>query len=240
MKFSFKNLKLIFTLTAFSFILYSCTKNEDSVNRSNEVKQEYFFLKNVEGHPVTEIEPELRNSIYLDLKESKGEEIAENFLDTYNIDGKAVYTPKNIKILSNNKEPNDFSYGYHVEGLGWDYGIGISELNEGTEYLLGTTGEGRRLEAFFLNIDGITVGYEAHVSGIGWQGMKYDGEIAGTTGNSKRMEAIRAQITDGYCYYRSHISGMGWESSWSYENQISGTTGQSKRLEAFEIRFYLY
>ncbi|MGN0405348.1 MAG: N-acetylmuramoyl-L-alanine amidase [Bariatricus sp.] len=81
---------------------------------------------------------------------------------------------------------------FHIQDIGW---IHIDDIEHDT--ILGTIGKALRLEAFRLYLTGVpdkTLYYEAHVQGIGWQGVRKDGEMAGTTGQSKRVEAVRIWI----------------------------------------------
>lgn len=82
---------------------------------------------------------------------------------------------------------------FHVQRKGW---VHIDNIEHDT--LLGTTGEGLRLEAFKLYATGLPddlqLRYEAHIQGIGWQGVKKAGEVAGTEGESLRIESIRVWI----------------------------------------------
>ena len=77
-------------------------------------------------------------------------------------------------------------------------GIGTIHLdNIEPDTLIGTIGKSLRLEAFRLHLTGVPdkkLYYEAHVQGIGWQGVRKDGEMAGTTGQSKRIEAVRIWV----------------------------------------------
>lgn len=80
------------------------------------------------------------------------------------------------------------------------------------------------------------IGYKAHVQDIGWQGWKYDGEVAGTTGQTKRMEALRIDY-DKPVYAKAHISDIGWKDYGKINlNTIIGTEGQSRRLEALCLK----
>lgn len=81
------------------------------------------------------------------------------------------------------------SGGFHVQNIGW---VHLDNIEPDT--LIGTIGKSLRLEAFRLHLTGVPdkkLYYEAHVQGIGWQGVRKDGEMAGTTGQSKRIEAVR-------------------------------------------------
>lgn len=62
----------------------------------------------------------------------------------------------------------------------------------------------------------ITLKYQAHIQGIGWQEWKENGEYSGTKGQSFRLEAIKIQLTgevaDYYdIYYRTHVQNIGWD-----------------------------
>lgn len=77
-----------------------------------------------------------------------------------------------------------------------------------------------------------TVTYQAHVSGIGWQGLVSNGATAGTTGQSKQMEAIR--ITTPGATMSAHVAGIGWQATDATPNG-KGTTGLGKRMEAIRV-----
>ena len=81
---------------------------------------------------------------------------------------------------------------FHIQNQGT---IHIDDIEHDT--ILGTIGKSLRLEAFRLYLTGVPdkkLYYEAHVQGIGWQGVRKDGEMAGTTGQSKRIEAVKIWI----------------------------------------------
>ena len=108
----------------------------------------------------------------------------------------------------------------------------------------GTEGEGKRLEAFRINLgeldyDG-TVEYRAHVADIGWQDWVKEGENAGTENQAKAVEAISIRLTgevaDHYdIYYQVHAQNLGWM-DWAKNGENAGTEGFSYRLEAIRIR----
>lgn len=62
---------------------------------------------------------------------------------------------------------------------------------------------------------GNIVGYQAHVSNIGWQEWVSNGLTAGTTGKSLPIEALNIKLEglqEGVSLnYRSHISKIGWQ-----------------------------
>ena len=81
---------------------------------------------------------------------------------------------------------------FHVQNIGM---LHLDNIEPDT--LIGTIGKSLRLEAFRLHLTGVPdkkLYYEAHVQGIGWQGVRKDGEMAGTTGQSKRIEAVRIWV----------------------------------------------
>lgn len=86
----------------------------------------------------------------------------------------------------------------------------------------------------FVNLDkGIK--YQAHCAEIGWQGWKYNGEMAGTTGEKRRIEAI--QIDYPEVEAKAHIEGIGWVDYGKVtKDTIIGTTGEKKRLECLCLK----
>ncbi len=91
-------------------------------------------------------------------------------------------------------------------------------------------------------LDTLNVVYRTHVQSYGWQGWKYNGQMAGTQGQAKRLEGINIKLTNkgklDRCYsikYRTHVQSYGWM-PWVSDGEMSGTEGQAKRLEAIEIK----
>ena len=134
------------------------------------------------------------------------------------------------------------SYSGHVQTYG-----DRPEVSDGQEF--GTTGEGKRLEAFSIhkgsaleNFTGDIV-YRAHVQTYGTQDWKMNGEQIGTTGQGKRLEAIQMYLTGELAeyfdvYYCLHAQTFGW-TKWvkgsSEDSGWCGTSGLSKRVEAVRI-----
>lgn len=124
----------------------------------------------------------------------------------------------------------------HVQSYGWrDW-----QEDDG---LLGTIGQGKRLEALELNIDGAEgeggIEYCTYVQSYGWQDWVRDGETSGTTGQGKRLEGVRIQLTDALAekydiYYRAHVQSYGWL-NWASNGDKAGSAGYAKRLESLEI-----
>ena len=85
-----------------------------------------------------------------------------------------------------------------------------------------------------------SLSYQAHISDIGWQADRHDGELSGTEGKAKRLEAIEIKLTDDLAqqydiYYRVHAQNVGWL-DWAKNGESSGTAGYGYRLEAIEIK----
>lgn len=78
----------------------------------------------------------------------------------------------------------------HVQSIGWQ------DIQRGNTVTIGTTGQGKRLEAVKLSLanSNKTIRYRAHVQDIGWMNWVTNGEVAGTVGQGKRIEAIEIQI----------------------------------------------
>lgn len=129
------------------------------------------------------------------------------------------------------------SYRSHVQSIGW-----MPNVKEGVTS--GTTGMGKRLEAFSLNFNtddhsDSSVSYEAYVQRTGWQGAVSSGNVAGTTGKSLAVQALRVKLTGSIAsshdvYYRVHVSQVGWL-GWASNGSIAGTMGYDRAIEAFEL-----
>lgn len=126
---------------------------------------------------------------------------------------------------------------------------------------LGTTGESKRIEGFWIKLTGgtaIPVGasirYNVHIQNEGWQNdpnnlmdtskWKANGEFAGSTAKSQRIEAIQivlvgadGQRLPGYSVeYQVHGEDYGWTQGWKADGELAGTIGHSLRLEAVQIK----
>ena len=150
-----------------------------------------------------------------------------------------------IKLTGQMADNFDIYYRVHTQEFGW---LGWAKNDEKA----GTEGYSYRLEAIQILLmkkgDELAqtypayykryIKYESHVSGLGWQETKGDGETSGTVGQSRGIEAFRAVIEDrtysGSVRYKTHISNYGWQ-DFRYDSQISGTTGQSKNIEAIQM-----
>lgn len=117
---------------------------------------------------------------------------------------------------------------------------------DGSTLTLGTTGEGKRMEAVTINFSNSTaytgtLQYRVHRQSYGWTDWVDAGTQAGTVGEGKRLEAIQIRLTGELAEYYSiryqvHIQTYGWNQGWQYDGAIAGTTGESKRLEALQVQ----
>lgn len=128
----------------------------------------------------------------------------------------------------------------HLENDGW------KEKKSGMALTIGSVGQDKSIEAVTMSVKsssnsytgGIT--YQTHVSDIGWQGWKSDGDVSGTTGQARKIEAIQIKLTGEmgkYCdiYYRAHVTNFGWL-GWAKNGESAGTSGYSYKLQALEIK----
>ena len=156
-----------------------------------------------------------------------------------------------IKINFQGKILNDYDvyYRVHVSNIGWMDWAKNGEVS-------GTSGySDRKVEAIIIKLikkgdnapgsiknhyyENYSVEYQSHISDIGWQSTRYNGDISGTTGKNKKIEAVSIAINNktlsGKILYQTYVQGLGWQSEVS-SGGISGTTGKNKRIEAIKIR----
>lgn len=88
----------------------------------------------------------------------------------------------------------------HMQSVGWKtYKVWKGESSgtgsSANDPIIGTVGEGRRLEAVRIrcleNPTGRKLKYQVHVQTYGWMRICDEGDTAGTTGIAKRLEAIK-------------------------------------------------
>ena len=96
----------------------------------------------------------------------------------------------------------------------------------------------KKPENFFATFvdNKINIGYDSHISTIGWQGERYNGQTSGTQGQSLAIEAIRIFSGDVKIQAQAHVQDIGWTEILSGNDITIGTQGRSKRLEALTIK----
>ena len=155
---------------------------------------------------------------------------------TYLSSNTGITTPDTSEEEDNtNTDGVDIKYRTYIQSIGW-----LNYVKNGNTS--GTVGQGKRLEAIQINVDGdenLQVSYSTHVQGKGWTSYVNQGEVSGFAGENKRLEAIKIKLTgsdkDKYdVYYRVHAESYGWL-GWAKNDEPAGTSGYGKRLEAIEI-----
>ena len=132
------------------------------------------------------------------------------------------------------------TYDSHVEGIGWQ---GYTTDNT----IGGTTGSGKRLEAFRISYDSSLgsggISYASSVKGQGWQNEVTTGNISGTIAQSKPLEALKIRLTGAVAnkydiYYRVHSSNIGWL-GWAKNGEAAGTGNSDTKIEAYQVHIVL-
>ena len=130
-------------------------------------------------------------------------------------------------------------YRSHVQTYGW-----LGAVHDGQ--VSGTTGKGKRLEAFKIDLrklGDVEVEVKVHIQGIGDKTYKINKDahdtIIGTTGKGKRIEALSVKFTKGlagkHIKYRVHVAKLGW-SSWVQDGALLGSKGLSNAIQAIQIK----
>lgn len=127
------------------------------------------------------------------------------------------------------------SVSAHVQDYGW-----LPSVKGGD--VAGTTGKGKRLEAFYLNIgdalpsDSLSV--RAYVAGS-WLDAVGNNELVGTVGKGKAIEAVSISLSDELSasysiWYRVHSADVGWL-GWAHDGENAGTICYGHNAEAIQI-----
>ena len=136
---------------------------------------------------------------------------------------KATLSNINLKIL------------VHLQGLG-------DRTFAAREYA-GTRGQGRRLEAFQINIDpaiaGLSLRYMAHIAAIGDTPLTPEGELVGERGKNRQIEGLAIELIGPQApnykvFYTAHIQNKG-DVPVCTNGEYCGTKGQGLRIEGMKI-----
>lgn len=159
----------------------------------------------------------------------------ENVIRHYDVTHKICPAP----FVNNESRWNDFKSrlvetdlqcNAHIQDIGW---TGYKNTKEG---IIGTEGQGKRLEAIqFKANNGLEIKYRVHIENIGWQDWRRNGEVAGTEGQALKIEAIEIESNKDL-EVQEHIQDVGWMPSSKGKFIHIGTEGKCLRLEAFKIR----
>ncbi|NJK38090.1 MAG: hydrogenase [Oscillatoriales cyanobacterium RM2_1_1] len=140
-----------------------------------------------------------------------------------NLPLQAKTTPVGLKVL------------VHLQGLG--------DRMFGAQDYAGTRGQGRRVEAFQINIappvPGLSLQYQAHLSGIGDTPMIPEGQLAGERDKGRQLEGLVIELTGPQAtqydvFYLAHIQNKG-DVPVCTNGQYCGTRGQGLRIEGIKV-----
>lgn len=146
-----------------------------------------------------------------------------------NVDTNYMYRDL-VAQIKGNKVETDLQCNAHIQDIGW---TGYKNTKEG---IIGTEGQGKRLEAIqFKANNGLEIKYRVHIENIGWQDWRRNGEFAGTEGQALKIEAIEIESNKDL-EVQEHIQDVGWMPSSKGKFIHIGTEGKCLRLEAFKIR----
>ena len=154
-----------------------------------------------------------------------------------------------INLSDSLLERYDIYYRVHVSYVGWmdwakngeaagyvDYGQSI-EAYEVVLVVKGAAAPGETTNHYRERE--VSISYQTHISYVGWQDIRSNGETSGTTGQSNRLEAIKINAKSlnysGSVEYSAHVQNIGWMNFVS-DGALGGTEGKSLRLEAIKIR----
>lgn len=127
------------------------------------------------------------------------------------------------------------TYSAYAAGRGW-----LSTVSGG---MAGTSGQGRAIEAFKVNVSssGISggVSYRAHVSNVGWMNAVSSNGVAGMPGKGQQVEAVQMSFTGNLAtyfdiWYRVYVQDFGWF-GWTSNGATAGTTSCGLRVEGVQI-----
>ena len=116
----------------------------------------------------------------------------------------------------------------HIAGIGDKAYRNITQ-----DTVIGTIGQGKRLESLCINSGDTVYLYRVHQKDLGWSAWCVNGQWAGVKGKSKQIEAVEIKVAD--IAYLAHVQGTG-DTIWMADGMTAGTIGQQKRIEAIRIK----
>jgi hypothetical protein len=137
--------------------------------------------------------------------------------------GKATLSNFNLKLL------------VHLQGLG-------DRTFTAREYA-GTRGQGRRLEAFQIQLDpaipGLSLRYMAHIANIGDTPWIPEGQLVGERGKNRQIEGLAIELlgpesANYTVFYTAHVQNKG-DIPVCTNGQYCGTKGQGLRVEGIKV-----
>lgn len=136
---------------------------------------------------------------------------------------KATLSNFNLKLL------------VHLQGLG-------DRTFTAREYA-GTRGQGRRLEAFQIQLDpaipGLSLRYMAHIANIGDTPWIPEGQLVGERGKNRQIEGLAVELigpesANYTVFYTAHVQNKG-DVPVCTNGQYCGTKGQGLRVEGIKV-----
>ena len=135
------------------------------------------------------------------------------------------------------EKETSLTYQAHVQSIGDQEAVTEGEIS-------GTTGLGKRLEAFKINLTTTLSGnviYKSYGSDDKWSEYITDNSYTGTTGQSKPIYLIAIDLTDELkekydIYYRVHSERYGWL-DWAKNGEETGADYYD--IQAIEVKLYL-
>jgi uncharacterized protein YjdB len=162
-------------------------------------------------------------------------------------------TPAHASLAASDR----WCFRAHVAGIGWQpWQCANGSFGSATQLTLGTTGQGRGIEAVEATASGFDICLQAHVRNRGWLGQSCTksrvssaSAFAGTTGQALPIEALTISLrTDELVATgparqnvsaMGHVQNLGWVGPPSgYAKSVTvGTTGRALQLEALQLWF---
>lgn len=110
---------------------------------------------------------------------------------------------------------------------------------------LGSTGQGKRLEAIYVTqLGDKKMCVRAHVAEVGWQDWRCTSGkgtriMAGTTGQGRGIESVSFNVPGKTLWAQAHVRNLGWMPSKTMDSIVNiGTTGLGLPMEAFYLGIY--
>lgn len=163
---------------------------------------------------------------------------------------------KAVKIRLTGELDSAYTLWYRVclsrDGwLGWTQGGEAAGTDDPSQYVCavqvervdkGQAAPGETGGAYKAVVDGVGVGYQAHVTNDGWLSPVHDGGDGGTIGRSLSLQALRvwlegpdSEVAGSGVETRAHVANIGWQ-NWTGSGAFAGTTGKNLAIQAVQLR----
>jgi hypothetical protein len=258
-------LSLFVVVLTFAF-LFSCKK--DTQNSS----QNSFSIKDIYGKEVSYLNPEILTLVKESLINEGRNEDALKLTKLYDfktgvlksakgivselsqptvviIDSSKINTIDDTVIfkVKNAWQPQGVYAYAHVQDIGdMDATYQCTTNTNLPDQYCGTTGQGKRLEAFTLQTDPTLLStrppiyYALRKPDLSWWGSATWGQETGWPGHSFTNIGLKIWSANPYwhVYYIAHNDVTGWNQPWHFDGQFAGIVG--RRFEAFAFQILSY